>query len=94
MAQNQTSKPFSERDGSQALQGSFNTVDKSLTTNGFLVGLVGHKISRIDTAAPNLGSAVAGDDFAFSDNGNLLYTIRILYSDISKSIFTSAERVT
>ena len=94
MADNQTSKPFSERDYQQTLQGSFNTVDKSITTAGFLVGKVGHKVSRTDTAAPNLNGAAAGDDFAFSDSGVLLYTFRVLYSDLAKADLISAERVT
>ena len=89
----QTSKTFSDRDANQVLTGSFNEVDKSITTAGFLVGKINHKVSRIDTSAPNLGAAVSGDDFSFLDNGTLLYTIRILYSDAAKSIMISAERV-
>lgn len=90
---NQTSKPFSERDYQQTLQGSFNTVDKSITTAGFLVGKIGHQVTRIDTDSGNLNGAAAGDDFSFLDDGTLLYTIRILYSDLAKSNLTSATRV-
>ena len=89
----QTNKPFSDRDADQTLRASFNDVDKSITTAGFLVGSVGHKVTRTNTSGGDLGPAAAGDDFAFSDNGTPLYTLRILYNDVDKTNFLSAERV-
>jgi hypothetical protein len=89
----ETRKPLSERDGNQVLQGAFNDVDKSITVGSFVVGRVGHKISRTNTAGGDLGGASAGDDFAYYDNGVLLYTIRVLYSDVDKEILLSVERV-
>lgn len=88
-----TTKTMEINDSAQAIGAAFNRVDNSLTTGPFLVGKVNRKVSRINTAGGNLGGAAAGDDFSFSENGNLLYTIRVLYNDIDKTDLLSAERV-
>lgn len=88
-----TTKPYTPLDANLTLRGAYNAVDKSLQTSGFLTGQVGHKVVRIDTAAPDLDGNPAGDDFSYYDGAILLYTIRILYSDINKEILVSAERV-
>lgn len=88
-----TTKTMEINDSAQALGSAFNRVDNSLTTGSFLVGKVSRKVARADTDSGDLGGAAAGDDFSYSENGNLLYTIRVLYSDIDKSILLSAERV-
>jgi hypothetical protein len=85
----QTSKKFSERDMQQAIRGSFNDVDKSLTTNGFLVGKVGHQITYAITT-----TTISGDTevYSFLDNSTLLYTITIVYTDATRSTMISATR--
>lgn len=84
-----TRKPFSEYDANQALQQSFNPVDGTLSTNGFLVGLVGRKITQTITT-----TTVTGDTsiFAFSENGIALYTYTVIYTDGTQTTFLSAER--
>lgn len=88
-----TTKNIDVNDASQVLGNAFNPVDNSLTTGSFLVGVVGRQVVRTDTSAPNLGSGVAGDDFAYYEGALALYTIRILYSDLAKNTLLSATRV-
>ena len=90
---NQTEKNIDINDASQVLGLAFNKMDNSLTTGSFLVGVVGRLVTRTDTAAPDLGGAAAGDDFAYTENGDPLYTLRILYSDVGKTVLISAGRV-
>jgi hypothetical protein len=82
----ETTKPLSERDYAQTLRGSFNDSDKSFTVNGFVTAKVGHRIVRTDYLT-------TGDDFSFYDGVNLLYTIRVSYTDSSKSVLSSVERI-
>ena len=85
----ETKKQLSHRDGQQTLKGAFNDVDKSLTTNGFLVGKVGHKITLgIST------TSIANDTetYSFFDDNTLLYTLVIIYTDGTREQMISAER--
>jgi hypothetical protein len=82
----ETTKPLSEKDYSQTLQGAYNDVDKTLSVNGFIVGKVGHRITRSDYLA-------IGDDYSFYDGATLLYTIRVIYTTSSKAILSSVERI-
>lgn len=82
----ETTKPLSEKDYSQTLQGAYNDVDKTLSVNGFVVGKVGHKIIRSDYLT-------TGDDYSFYDGATLLYTIRVIYTTSAKSILSSVERI-
>lgn len=82
----ETSKRLSEKDYQQALQGSYNDVDKTLSVNGFIVGKVGHRITRSDYLT-------VGDDYSFYDGSTLLYTIRVIYTTPSKSTLSSVERI-
>lgn len=85
-----TIKRLSERDANQTLQGSFNDVDMSLTTNGFLVGKVGRKVSAIIST-----TSVANDTitYTFSEDGTNLYAYEIIYTDGTRSVLVSAERI-
>lgn len=86
----QSSKTMTERDASQVQRFAFNDVDKSLTVNGFLVGKVGHKIEvTITTTSVTDDSEV----YSFSDSGTLLYSLKIVYTDGSRSQMVSAERI-
>ena len=82
----ETSKKLSEKDYAQTLQGSYNDVDKTLSVNGFIVGKVGHRITRTDYLT-------IGDDYSFYDGTTLLYTIRVTYTTSSKSILAAVERI-
>lgn len=82
-------KPHSERDYQQTLKLSFNDVDDTLSTNGFLVGLVGRKISmEIETT----NTADDTELYTFSENGAQLYQYTVIYTSSSRQILMSAER--
>ena len=85
----QTSKLLSNRDANQVLDGAFNDVDKSITTAGFLVGKVGHKIEQAVQT-----TNVANDtlQYSFYDSGTLLYVITVVYTDGTRTLMLSAER--
>lgn len=85
-----TSKRSTRKDGMQTLQMAYNDVDASLTTNGFLVGKVGHKVTL------NIQTTTVTNDtelYSFFDNTELLYQIKLIYTDGTKSLLISAERV-
>jgi hypothetical protein len=85
-----TVKPPSQLDGNQTLQNAFNDVDSTITTNGFLVGKVGRKIElSIST------TTVANDTetYEFSEDGEILYTLRVIYTNGSRETLLSAERI-
>lgn len=85
-----TTKNMSEKDFQQVLRGAFNDVDKTITTNGFLVGKVGHKVTcTIST------TNVANDTetYEFLDSGVSLYQLRVIYTDGGKTQLLSAERI-
>jgi hypothetical protein len=87
---NQTSKPLSERDFQQTLRGSFNNVDKSFTTNGWLSAQVGNKITFL-----TFTTTVSGDSqrISFYDQETiLLYQLSLVFTDGTQSTLLSAER--
>lgn len=84
-----TLKGHSEFDNLQTLGQAFNDVDSTLTTNGFLVGLVGRKVTvTIST------TTISNDtqSFAFSENGTALYTLKLIFTDATYNQLMSAER--
>ena len=85
-----TVKNLSERDARQTLQLSFNDVDASLTTNGFLVGKVGRKVTLAIST-----TTVANDTqtFTFLEDGVTLYSLKIIYTDNTYATMLSAERI-
>lgn len=81
-----TTKPPTKLDYEQAIQGSFNDMNSTLSVDGFIVGKIGHKIVRSEP------SAVA-EDYEFYDDVTLLYTIRITYTDALKQTLLSVQRI-
>lgn len=81
-----TTKEQTRLDGHQSLKASFNDVDFSLTVNGFLTGKVGRKIEvdYVNTVT---------EQYNFMENGNLLYTLEVIYTDVTKESLLSAERI-
>ncbi len=79
-----TTKPISQEDFENTLRYSYNSQEGSLSVNGFLVGKVGRKVDVSTTSTT--------DTFSFSENGNLLYTILLTYTDSTKNQLLSAER--
>lgn len=79
-----TQKDISQEDFENTLRYSYNNHEGSISVNGFLVGLVGRKVTV------TAGSTT--DSFAFTENGTPLYTILITYTDNTKATLLSAER--
>lgn len=86
---NKTVKTLSERDPGQTLQGSFNDVNSTLSVDGFLTGLVGR---RVDLAISSTNVANDTENYSFSENGTALYTLKIVYTDGTRSQLLFAER--
>jgi len=83
---NVTSKSPTNLSSENTLRGAFHDVDASITTNGFLVGKVGHKITRSVVSA-------TVDDYSFYDGTTLLYTLRITYDNAAHDNVNEAERI-
>jgi hypothetical protein len=79
-------KKFSERDANQTLQSAYNDVDATISTNGFLVGKVGNKV----TVTANSATV---DTYTFFDNAVQLYQIQLTYTDSTKATLVQAERI-
>lgn len=84
-----TQKPLSDLDADQTLQSSYNDSDGTISTNGFLVGVVGR---RIDLAISTTNVANDTETYAFSENSNALYTLQIVYTDGTRATMLFAVR--
>lgn len=83
-------KIWSDVDANQALYQSYNQVDASLTTNGFLIGKVGNKITQTIST-----TTIANDTSTFNfycDFTTLLYTYVLIFTDGTQSTLLSATR--
>lgn len=85
-----TVKRKSDLDGNQTLQKAFNDVDATITTNGFLVGKVGRKI---DLAISTTTVTNDTETYTFSEDGTDLYQLRIVYTNGTRDLLLSAERI-
>lgn len=81
-----TTKRLSEYDADQIIQKTFNKEDASLTTNGFLVGKIGHRVTRTDIS-PTV------EQYSFYDGLVLLYTLEITYDNSDHDNLVEAERI-
>lgn len=79
-----TSKGLSERDANQTLRSAYNEIDGSMQISGFLTSKVGAKVT--------LNSVSEVQTISFYDNGTLLYTLTLTYTDSSQATLVSAER--
>lgn len=84
-----TEKKMSPKDQEQVIRQVQNDVNGTLGVDGFLVGLVGRKVVISTTT-----TTVTGDTslFTFSENGNTLYVLKLIYSDGTQTQLLSAER--
>jgi hypothetical protein len=82
-------KPMTTLNEGNTLRAAYNDVDASITVNGFLVGAVGNKV--LQTIAT---TNVANDSliYDFTNSGTLLYTIKVVFTDGTRTTFLSAER--
>lgn len=86
---NSTTKPASQASAENVLRSAHNEVDASITTNGFLVGKVGHKVEAA-LSTTNLSNDTV--TFTFYDGTTLLYSLKVVYSTSQTLPFLSAER--
>lgn len=87
---NATTKTASNMSHENVLRSAHNEVDASITTNGFLVGKVGHKVT---TALSTTNISNDTVTFTFFDGTIQLYQLRIVYSTTQTLDFVSAERI-
>jgi hypothetical protein len=80
-----SAKNLTRLDGNQVLQSSYNPEDTTISVNGFIVGAVGRKVE--------ISTLGAVETYTFSENGNTLYVLELTYTDATKSVLVSAERI-
>lgn len=85
-----TQKPLSHLDYEQNIQRAYNDENATIGVDGFLTGKIGRKVELAVSA-----TSVAGDTetYTFSENGVNLYAIKIIYTDDTRSLMVSAERI-
>jgi hypothetical protein len=85
-----TQRRLTDRDPGQTLMSSYNDVNGTLSVDGFIIGLVGRKVTVAiqTTTIPN-----DSELFSFNEGASLLYQIKIIYTDGTRSQMISAERV-
>ena len=84
-----TTKQPTKLDYEQAIQGSFNDMNSTLSVDGFIVGKVGHKVALAIATTTVLDDT---EVYSFYDGATLLYEITIIYTDGSRGLMVSAER--
>lgn len=85
-----TQRPLSNRDPGQTLMSSYNDVNGTMSVDGFIIGMVGRKVTlAIQT------TTIANDTelYNFLENSISLYQLKIIYTDGTRSLMISAERV-
>jgi hypothetical protein len=85
-----TQKIPSDLDYSQNIQNAYNDVDATLSTNGFLMGKVGRKVI-VTVSTTTITSDT--ETYAFSENAVALYSLKLIYTDGTRSVLISAERI-
>jgi hypothetical protein len=88
---NRTAKPLSQQDPGETEQYSFNDVDATKTVNGFLVGLVGRRVT-LTISTTNVANDT--ETYVFSEQSGAfpLYTFVIVYTDGTRSTMSTATR--
>lgn len=81
-----TRKSPSRNSHQNSIRAAFNDHDKSLTVSEFVTAKVGHKIT---TRVVNTTT----DEVDYHDGTSLIMTVRIIYTDTTKSKISSQERV-
>lgn len=85
-----TEKVMTQKDADQAIRHSFIDDNGTLSVDGFLSGKVGR---RVDLAIST--TTVSGDTatFSFSENGNPILAIQIVYTDGTQTQMLYAVRI-
>ena len=82
---NGTTKKMSDMSNENVLRHIHNPADATIGVNGFITLKQGHRITRVDIDAVT-------EDYSFFDGVVLLYTIRIIYTDVTQEKIASVER--
>jgi hypothetical protein len=82
---NITNKKTSELSMENVLRHIHNQQDATIGVNGFITLKQGHRITRVDIDSLT-------EDYSFFDGTTLLYTIRIVYTNITQDKIASVER--
>ena len=80
-----TTKRLSEFDANQTLQGSYNDVNATISVDGFVTGKVNRAVDFV-----SVSSTI--DDLQFTEDSNILYVIRLTYTNSTKSALLRVER--
>jgi hypothetical protein len=85
-----TQKPNAQVNQGNAIVQSFNNVDKSLSTSGFLIAKSGRKITQTIST-----TNVSNDTLLFDhlEDGVSLYVLKVIYTDGTRTELLSAERI-
>jgi hypothetical protein len=85
-----TQKPLSHLDYEQTMQSSYNDVNATLSVDGFLTGKIGRKVELAISTTTIVDDT---ETYSFSENGTALYALKIIYTDGSRALMISAERI-
>lgn len=85
-----TEKTLTRKDDEQTLRAAYNDVDASLSMSGFLTGKIGRKI---ELAISTTNVANDTETYTYSENGTILYEIEIVYTDGTRALMLSSERI-
>lgn len=86
----ETSKSLGQYDMPVSIRAVYNNVDASLTTAGFLTGLIGRKVTQAISTTSTSNDTLT---FTYSESGTTLYAIKVIYTDSTYATFISAERI-
>jgi hypothetical protein len=84
-----TTKQASYLDQNQVLRNAYNQEGATLGVDGFVVGKIGRKVTRV------VSTTTVTDDteiFTFIESGATLYELTIIYTDGTKDNLLSVER--
>lgn len=87
---NTTTKKMSDLSEENVLRHIHNTVDGTISTNGFLVGNVGHKVTAALSTTNISNDTVT---YSYYNSATLLYQIKVVYSVAQTLSLLSAERI-
>jgi hypothetical protein len=85
-----TLKPMTQKDSEQAIRTSYIDDNGTLSVDGFLSGKVGR---RVDVA---LSTTTVSNDtvtFSFSENGNPILALKLVYTDGTQAQLLYAVRI-
>lgn len=84
-------KRMSEKDSNQVQRFAFNDANHTVGVDGFLVGAIGRRVTQ------TIGTTTVANDTVtydfYQNTSQLLYTIRVIYTDGTRNELLEAERI-